>query len=158
MNNYERKQLEFETEELLNYVARPTKMSIRNPKALFHSQHQKVIIRCLESQFICLALISLTLLDMPKWWKAVFLVSGSFTTIQLQETELSLPSFVNSSTTHHPNGVLKAKGPPSLVGSTSSGSNAFKQFAPMSNPISVLVSFGNLSAMIFKCSHFLAFS
>ena len=37
MNNYERKQFEFETEELLNYVARPTKMSIRNPKAHFQS-------------------------------------------------------------------------------------------------------------------------
>ena len=107
---------------------------------------------------ICLVLISLTLLDIPKWLDAIFSVAASCTTIQLQEIEVFFPNLVNIPTTHHPNRVLKKKGPPFLLGGSSSGSNAFEQFAPMSNPISILVSVGNLSAMIFKCFHFFAFS
>ena len=104
---------------------------------------------------ICLALVYLTLLDIPRWWDVIFLVAASCTRTWLQEIELFFPSFVNSPTTYHPNGVLKANGPPSLCGSTSSGSYGFEHF-PMRNPISILSS-GNLSAMTFKWYHLIVF-
>ena len=61
-----------------------------------------------------------------------------------------LPPFTSGPTTHQPKRDLQANGPPSLLGITSSVSNAFVQFAPMINPISMLDALGTLFAIFFR--------
>ena len=71
---------------------------------------------------------------LPTWF-----VSACLMAILLHNTELFFVPLTGP-TTHHPNLVLNAYGPPFLPCSTWIGSSAFVQFAPMGSPTDIFSS------------------